>query len=139
MGTGMVHCIFGLLVPELRQPLVRIAYEWAVTPRNKDPNNNDHDNIIRDHYERECAFWFQIGGVMMISQGYLLRHYCLETGRGPPRWFGWYLTLLGLFGVSVMPASGFSLVLGQGVWILLSSSRPPTNSNGDPSSQQKQQ
>jgi Family of unknown function (DUF6463) len=146
MGTGIVHCIFGLLVPELRQPLVRIAREWAVIPRNhstNDNNNNNDSNVISDHYERECAFWFQFGGVMMISQGYLLRQYCLETSQCPPRWFGWYLTLLGLFGVSVMPASGFSLVLCQGVWLLLSSS-PIGNSgngngNGDPSSPQQQQ
>jgi Family of unknown function (DUF6463) len=146
MGTGIVHCVFGLLVPELREPLVRIAREWAVIPRTTTTTSANTDSVISDHYERECAFWFQFGGVMMISQGYLLRHYCLETNKRPPRWFGWYLTLLGLFGVSVilMPASGFSLVLCQGVWLLLSSSSPIGNNghddgDGDPSSPQQQQ
>jgi Family of unknown function (DUF6463) len=122
MCTGLIHCLFGLVVPELRDPLVRIGTEWAVTPKD--------NNSINDRYERECAFWFQFGGIMMISQGYLLRRYCVETGQSsPPKWFGWYLTLLSLFSVSVMPASGFGLVLCQGLWMLLQSSSASAKSN----------
>jgi len=107
MGTGLIHCCVGLLIPEIRQPLVRIGTEWTTEVGD-----------MQDRYPRECAFWFHFGGIMMISQGYLLRRYCLETGKRSPRWFGWYLTALGALSVSVMPTSGFWLVIGQGLWIL---------------------
>jgi Family of unknown function (DUF6463) len=122
MVTGLVHCVFGLAVPELRDPLMRIAAEWAVTPK---------DNNINDRYERESAFWFQFGGVMMIAQGYLLRQYCVETSRqSPPKWFAWYLTLGSLLSVSVMPASGFWLVLCQGLGMLLQKHAGTTSGGG---------
>lgn len=117
MGTGVIHCAFGLMTPELRNPLVRIMVERTTQVTD-----------MADRYERECSFWFQFGGIMMISHGYLLRQYCLETGKPTPKWFGWFLLLQSLFGVLVMPESGFWLVLGQGLWIL--SQRSDLRSNG---------
>ena len=108
ISTGIIHCGVGLLIPELRGPFFRIATELTVTEVAD----------VHDRFERECSFWFQVAGVLMISQGYLLRNYCQVTGKTVPTWFGWYLTGLSTVGVIVMPASGFWLGLGQGLFIL---------------------
>jgi hypothetical protein len=128
IGTGLIHCVFGLLVPELRDPLLRIGADWSVVPQSD--QYPTFESSVNERYQRECAFWFQFGGVMMIAHGHLLKRYCIETGQAsPPPWLGWSLTLLGLCGVSVMPASGFGLIVAQGLWILLSSK----SSSGKPS------
>lgn len=109
MGTGVVHCAFGFAVPELREPFVRILSEGTVAVAD-----------IGDRYQREASYWFQFGGIMMMSHGYLLRNYCQETGKSPPNWFGWYLTCLSGMSLIVMPESGFWLVLGQGIYMIYS-------------------
>lgn len=117
-ATGVIHSTVGLLVPELQEPLFRTIQERTV----------DRVADVNDRYQRNCAVWFQITGVMMFAQGLLLRDYCRRPdGRQnnsskrlpPPAWFGWYLTILSVCGLTVMPESGFWLVLAQGIWILL--------------------
>merc|ERR1712232_1358176 len=74
---------------------------------------------MADRYERECAFWFQIAGVFMISQGYLLTQYMKATKtNSPPKWYGWYMTTLGIIGAKV-ETSGFLPVIAQGVYALM--------------------
>ena len=107
ISTGILHSGIGLLIPELRVPLLRIVTERTTQIAD-----------VHDKFERECSFWFQVAGIMMISQGYLLRNYCQATRKKAPQWFGWYLTGMGTVGVIVMPASGFWLILGQGMLIL---------------------
>uniref|UniRef100_A0A7S2RC84 Uncharacterized protein n=1 Tax=Eucampia antarctica TaxID=49252 RepID=A0A7S2RC84_9STRA len=107
ISTGILHSGVGLLIPELRDPLLRIATERTTQIAD-----------VNDRYGRECSIWFQVAGIMMISQGYLLRNYCQATRKKVPQWFGWYLTGMGTVGVIVMPASGFWLILGQGLFIL---------------------
>ena len=106
-ATGILHCGVGLLIPEIRTPLLRIVSERSTSAAD-----------LNDRYQREFSFWFQFGGIMMISQGFLLRKYCQATKKPPPQWFGWYLTAMSAASVAVMPDSGFWLVLGQGMWIL---------------------
>ena len=67
--TGLVHCGVGLSIPKLRDPFLRIIANGTTQVK---------DNI-GERYQRECAFWFQFAGLMMISQGYLLRDYCAAT------------------------------------------------------------
>ena len=110
MATGVLHCAVGLLIEEIRTPLLRIVREGTV----------EVTSSLSDQYERECAFWFEFGGIMMMAQGYLLRQYCLETQKLPPQWFGGFLTFVSGLGVMVMPKSGFWLALGQGLYILWS-------------------
>jgi hypothetical protein len=107
VSTGIFHSGVGLIIPELRDPLLRIATECTTQIAD-----------VNDRYERQCSFWFQVAGIMMTSQGYLLRKYCQATKKKAPQWFGWYLSGMGTVGVIVMPASGFWLILGQGLFIL---------------------
>ena len=102
ISTGILHSGIGLLIPKLRGPLLRIATERTTQIAD-----------VNDRYERECSFWFQVAGIMMISQGYLLRNYCQDTRKKVPQWLGWYFTGMGTVGAIVMPASGFWLILGD--------------------------
>ena len=108
--TGVIHCCVGLAVPELRVPLVRV-----LTTYSTDPGNGD----MVDRYERECAFWFQMGGLFMIMEGMIWKSYVNATGcQELPTWFGVTLTVVGLLGLPMMPASGFWLILAQGIRII---------------------
>jgi len=109
-ATGVIHCSAGLLIPELRAPTTRFVKEWKVAVPD-----------TQEHYQREAAFWFQFAGFAMVTQAYLLKQYNAETKKDTPTWFGGYLTVLGLAGVSLMPASGFWLILAQGMWVLVGS------------------
>lgn len=61
----------------LRDPLIRLLKQGKVVVRDK-----------ADRYEREAAFWFQMGGVFMIVQGCFIRSFAMETGGAEvPAWF----------------------------------------------------
>ena len=105
IGTGIVHCGFGLMVPELRLPLFRSIRDISVVVSD-----------VNEHYTRECCFWFQFAGVMMIVQGCYMRS--SNPSKEPPKWFGWALSAIGIVGVALMPISGFWLLLAQGIRIL---------------------
>ena len=107
IGTGLIHCGFGLAVPELREPLLRTITQGTIEVVD-----------MADRYQRECAFWFQFGGVVLIAQGCLLQNYCRATGLPPPAWLGWFFTGVSALSVVVMPQSGFWLALGQGLYML---------------------
>jgi hypothetical protein len=115
MATGAIHSAVGLLIPELRAPLVRILIERTTQVAD-----------INDTYQRECSFWFQFGGLSLGLLGGLLRQYCAETQKLPPKWFGWSLIYVAGCGVAVMPSSGFWLVLGQGIYIIWSNKKKKT-------------
>jgi Family of unknown function (DUF6463) len=119
IGTGTIHCAFGWMVPELRIPLIRSIQELSVVVPD-----------INDHYSRECCFWFQIGGIMMIIQGLYIRSTTTTSHNNnnnvnpnppqlPPSWFGWTLCGLGLSGIILMPVSGFWLILLQGIRLVV--------------------
>jgi hypothetical protein len=103
IGTGLVHCGFGLMAPELRVPLFRSIRDLSVVVSD-----------VNEHYARECCFWFQFAGVMMMVQGYYIR----SSSKEPPKWFGWALSAIGIVGATLMPLSGFWLLLAQGIRIL---------------------
>lgn len=108
IGTGAIHSVLGLCIPELRQPFFRGLRDGF------------SDKLaIEERYAREAGFWFQLAGVFMVMQGFLMRSYTIHTqGKPSPSWLGWSLTALGAGGVSVMPVSGFWLILPQGLYIL---------------------
>ena len=105
IGTGVIHCGFGLMVPELRNPFLRSLRDVAISVPD-----------INEHYAREACFWFQFAGVMLILQGCYMRSSSESTEL--PKWFGWALTAMGVVGTTLMPASGFWLVLAQGIRIV---------------------
>lgn len=105
IGTGIIHCGFGLSVPELRAPFLRSIRDVAVAVPD-----------INDHYARECSFWFQFAGVMLIIQGCYMRS--MNKDKEAPKWFGWTLTAMGIVGATLMPISGFWLILAQGIRII---------------------
>jgi Family of unknown function (DUF6463) len=101
VATGTIHCIYGLIVPKLKEPLIRSIRDMSVTVPN-----------INEQYARKCSFWFQIGGVLLIIQGLYIRS---TSEVIPPLWFGWTISGLGLTGALLMPTSGFWLILFQGI------------------------
>lgn len=111
IGTGILHIGVGLAVPELRQPFFRgMSHGFS-------------DSLeINERYAREAGFWFELFGVLLIMNGFLMRSYSIDTGgKAPPKWMGWALVACGVGGVLVMPVSGFWTVIPQGVYILLMS------------------
>ena len=120
--TGLVHCLVGLAIPELRDPLLRVLTEGTT----------EVSNNIADRYEREATVWFQVAGIMMILQAWAWKEWVKVTRREElPRWWGWSLTLMGIGGVKIMPRSGFWLVLAQGLRIVW---RTPHGKLGDTTS-----
>lgn len=107
-GTGLVHCMVGLAVPELREPLLRIVKEGTVQVVN-----------MEERYARVAAMWFQLFGALVVLQGLAWKQYVQETNAQElPSWWGWSVTALGITIGKIMPESGWSLVLAQGIRIV---------------------
>jgi len=114
IGTGLLHCLVGLAVPELRSPLLRIVRDGTV----EIPLAN-----LEERYAREAAVWFQLFGVLVVLQGLAWKqhvHLAARLKEDPelPSWWGLSVTALGLGFGKIMPHSAWSLVLGQGVRIV---------------------
>lgn len=103
IATGVLHCAVGLVMGW--EPTVAIVADGVVAA------------VGDDDMARNAIFWFQFGGVMMVLLGALMRE--VERRSLPlPQWLGWSLVGLGLGGGLCMPASGFWLVVPQGLWLL---------------------
>lgn len=68
--------------------------------------------------DQQAIFWFEVSGLLMMMLGGVMRR-SERAGEGLPTWLGWSLLALGLTGAACMPASGFWLVVAQGVWLLV--------------------
>lgn len=113
IGTGIIHSAFGLALPELREPFLRGLRDGF------------SDKLeMNERYAREAGFWFEMFGILLIMQGFHMRSDAIDNLRkAPPKHIGWALTALGIGGVLVMPASGFWLIIPQGLYILVSNSK----------------
>ena len=81
-GTGLVHCLVGLAVPELRGPLLRVIREGTVEAAN-----------LEERHARGAAVWFHLFGGMVFLQGLAWKQYARETNAQElPRWWGWSVT-----------------------------------------------
>lgn len=116
VATGTIHCLFGVLVPELRDPLLRMVQSGSVVPTVVDD--------MTERYARECTFWFQIGGMFMITQGLLIRSYMIDAQKDEaPTWFGWTLLVLSAGSCFVMPESGWWIAVATSAHILYCNSK----------------
>lgn len=107
-GTGLFHCLVGLAVPELRDPLLRIIREGTVEVVNLD-----------ERYARGAAIWYHLFGGLLVLQGLVWKQYVHDTNTQElPNWWGWSVTALGITFGKIMPHSGWLLVLSQGVRIV---------------------
>ncbi len=107
-GTGLLHCLGGLAVPELRSPLLRIIQEGTVEVAD-----------IEERYGRGTVVWFHLFGVMITLQGLAWRQYVRETkAQELPNWWGWAVTATGLAIGKLMPVSGWLLVTVQGIRVI---------------------
>lgn len=101
--TGALHCGVGILIPELRKPLIQTLTTLTV----------EHPNLT-ERYARECTVWFQISGLLMVLCGYMLAKSSLLHDHV----VGWSLVIMGGGLATIMPVSGAWLILALGGCIL---------------------
>lgn len=81
--------------------------------------------------DREVAFWHLAFGTTVLILGGLVCWAQARTGT-LPAFLGWSLLVLGLFGVILVPASGFWAVLPQAVLVLVVARRGSKAGAGKP-------
>lgn len=113
MCTGMLHCSLGGVVPYLRDPLLRLIADGSA----KVPGD------VPETYARGYALWFEIGGLLMIGMGAMMRSYHAKGSqwehREAPPVLGWFLISLAIVVVSVLPVSGGWVLLALGAKVLM--------------------
>lgn len=72
--------------------------------------------------ERDAALWFMVAGVLIGLLGVLVRA-MQRQGQRLPAALGWGLLLLSLVGAAILPASGFWLLLVEGLLLIGASRR----------------
>ncbi|KAG0228514.1 hypothetical protein BGW42_002105 [Actinomortierella wolfii] len=120
-ATGAFHNFVGLLIPELRNPLISGIKAGFF-------------NQFGKTYAKSSAFWFFFAGLQMIMTAHVMNIYLFPKDRSRsskrvtaaaysdrklPRSIGAWLVGLGSVGIIAIPASGFYLVVSQGAALLL--------------------
>ena len=105
---AVVGLAIGLLgpepIPEGRRVFVEVIQDGVIAAFEPDP-------------WRMTMFWFLAFGFLLLALG-ALAHHLERQDLGLPRWFGWFLIVLGVTGGLCIPVSGFWLVVPQG-WLVL--------------------
>lgn len=109
IATGILHNFIGIV---LFSPILGDILQAGVF------------NSIDPHFDRNAAFWFLFGGLMMVLLGMMVQWMYQQTGT-VPAFIGWWLLAIGVIGVIMMPASGFWLVLPQAYILLRGQSTMP--------------
>jgi hypothetical protein len=111
MATGVVHQLVGVLVglglgDELggRNLFAEIAGAGGVA-------------AIEPDLGRMTLFWFLFFGFAMLMLGSLM-HHNERRGQVLPESLGWQMGALAIAGGLLIPASGFWLIIPQGLWIV---------------------
>ena len=95
-GTGLIYCLVGLAVPDMRGPLLRIIREDTANAA-----------YLEERYARGAAVWFQLFGGLLILQGLAWKQCTHETNTQElPSWWGWSVATLGITLGKIMPRSG---------------------------------
>lgn len=106
IGAGIIHNSFGLIIPELRAPTLRVLQTRSI-----------QGATVAEHYEHECAFWFHMAGLSFMLIGSLINSYVADTGkREAPQWFGLSMSAISGVGCWVMPESGWWMILAFSLW-----------------------
>ena len=78
-------------------------------------------NIIQDGFadsigkdaERAYAFWFLMGGILLLFWGSTLQYYIRKEQKPVPLFLGYGLLLVSVVGCIMLPLSGFWLLIPQ--------------------------
>ncbi len=107
VATGVLHLATGLVA--FGPPLLGMIGDGLV-------------NTIGADVERNNAWWFLVAGGFLVITGLTIR-WALRTAGQLPAVLGWGMILISALGVVVAPASGFWLVLVEGVLLVYVSRR----------------
>ncbi len=119
MATGVLDLLVCLLL--YPGPLAAIAQDGFFNAVELDPAQLD----------RETAFWHVTFGTTVLILGGLVHWAQARTGT-LPAFLGWSLLAFGLFGGTLVPVSGFWVVLPQAVLMLVVARQGATVEAGKP-------
>jgi hypothetical protein len=112
VGVACLHTLFGLFV----------------LPASLDPNplagivDDGFVDSIGANADRGVTFWFLATGVVWFNVGHLTHWVIRRTGRIPAL-VGWWTLGLAVPSLVLLPASGFWLALGVGIFALVAARR----------------
>lgn len=98
IGVGVGHLIVGIAL--FHAPLAAVVRDGVV---NTIPLGTDFD--------RQAAFWFLFATPVTFLLGQLANRALVRSDAPSVRTIGWYLVGMGIVGVTMMPLSGFWLLL----------------------------
>ena len=106
IATGVVHNVLGGYL--YRRQLAAMARDGLLN------SASDARLSTVDGERRHTAFWFLMGGLAFITLGASIRR-SAATGEPVAPALGPGMTAMGALGATVMPVSGFWLLLAEGV------------------------
>lgn len=102
IATGVLHNVIGFIMG------------WTVLTEIM---RSGFINSINNEMDRNAIFWFLFAGFIMIALGKLMQDF-ISANLHLPKWLGVTLLVLSLIGCTMMPISGFWLVVPQALLIL---------------------
>ena len=102
-ATGVIHLAFGLV--NFGPPLRAMVDAGLV-------------NSMGGAADRQATLWYFVAGGFLLTAGLTIRWADRLIGRVPPP-MAWGLLVIAVLGVTIAPASGFWLVLVEGVLLVL--------------------
>lgn len=111
MATGVVHQVVGVLIG--------LGLGDELDGRNLFAEITEAGGVasIAPDLGRMTLFWFLFFGFAMLMLGSLM-HHCERRGQVLPESLGWQMGVLAVAGSLMIPASGFWLIIPQGLWIV---------------------
>ena len=109
IAIGVVHVLLGLFEIDV---LSDVAGDGVV-------------NAIDPHEDRQVWFWYMTAGWLVLLVGQLARWIERRHGR-LPAFLGWATLAIAVYGVVLMPVSGFWAILAVAVLMLRDAYRKPS-------------
>lgn len=95
IALGILHMLIGLR--KYAKPLAAMRQDGVL-------------NSVKDDVHRKVAFWYFITGFSLIMDGFLV-HWVLRQKGVLPASHGWSMLAMAVAGVTLVPRSGFWLVM----------------------------